>query len=116
MTAQNISVASAPAVAHATTKIDGAAAGFGVAAGLAIVFNSVLVALTDTWPTVDPYVANWTGHAWRTHGIADVLVFLILGVALTRRRTTIGGYSLALYLVLCIVVAIGGFGWWVARA
>ncbi len=116
MTAQNISVASAPAVAHATTKIDGAAAGFGIAAGLAIVFNSVLVALTDTWPTVDPYVANWTGHAWRTHGIADVLVFLILGVLLTRRRTTIGGYTLALYLVLSVAVAVGGFGWWVARA
>jgi len=115
MTAQNISVASTPAVARATTRIDGAAAGFGIAAGLAIVFNSVLVALTDTWPTVDPYVANWTGHAWRTHGVADVLVFLILGAVLTKRRYTIGGYTLAVFLVLCIAFAVGGLGWWVAR-
>jgi hypothetical protein len=117
MTAQNVSVASAPtaAVAAASKKIDRAAAGFGVAAGLAIIFNSLIVALTDTWPAIDAYAADWTGHAWKTHGIADVVVFLILGIFLTRRRITIGGHTLALYLLLCVAIATGGFVWWVAR-
>jgi hypothetical protein len=116
MTAQNINVASAPAAASATTKLDRAAAGFGVAAGLAIMFNSLLVAVTDTWPGLDAYAATFTGHAWKTHGIADVLVFLIVGVLLTRRRFTIGGYTLAFFLLLSVAIAAGGFGWWVARA
>ena len=44
MTAQHMSVASAPAVVSPARKLDRAAAGFGVAAGLAILFNSLLVA------------------------------------------------------------------------
>jgi proline racemase len=116
MTAQNVSVASAPAVASAPKKLDRAAAGFGVAAGLAIIFNSLLVAATDTWPTIDAYPAQWTGHVWNSHGIADVLVFLIIGVFLTKRRFTIGGHTLALFLLLSVAIATGGFVWWVARA
>ena len=116
MTAQHMSVASAPAVVSPARKLDRAAAGFGVAAGLAILFNSLLVAATDTWPTIDAYPAQWTGHVWNTHGIADVLVFLIIGVLLTRRRFTIGGHALALFLLLCVALATGGFVWWVARA
>jgi hypothetical protein len=116
MTAQNISVASAPVVASASRKLDRAAAGFGVAAGLAIIFNSLLVAATDTWPTIDTYTAQWTGHVWNAHGIADILVFLVIGVFLTRRRFTIGGHTLALFLLLCVALATGGFVWWVARA
>jgi len=116
MTAQHMSVASAPAVASTPKKLDRAAAGFGVAAGLAIIFTSLLVAATDTWPTIDTYPAQWTGHVWNAHGIADIVVFFVIGVFLTKRRFTIGGHALALFLVLCVALATGGFVWWVARA
>jgi hypothetical protein len=118
MTAQNIGATWAPSVAvvPVAKKLDRAAAGFGVAAGLTIIFNSLLVALTDTWPSIDAYASNWTGYAWNSHVIADLVVFFLIGVLLTKRRFTIGGHTLALFLLLSVVIATGGFVWWVARS
>ncbi len=87
-----------------------------MAAGLAILFNSLLAAFADGCPGMNAFAARWIGHAWIAHGIADVLVFLIIGVWLTRRRIEIGGIWLALFLLVSVVIAVGGFGWWVARA
>ena len=56
--------------ATATDELKGPAAGFGLAAAIAILFNTLLV-----WEPLNAYLASLAGDFWRTLGVAAVVVF-----------------------------------------
>jgi hypothetical protein len=56
-----------------------AAAAFGLSAAVTVLFNTLLAWIKDAYAPLNSFMASLTGHHWRTHGIVDVLLFLILG-------------------------------------
>jgi hypothetical protein len=78
------------------------AAAFGVAAAVTVVFNVVLAFIKDAYAPLNTFMANLTGHHWVTHGLADLLLFLLLGWLFTARGIPARG------LTESLVVAVGG--------
>jgi hypothetical protein len=92
--------------------LQGPAAGFGLAAAITILFNTGLAWVKDAYGPLNAFMASLTGHHWRTHGIADVVVFVALGYFFTGRGFRISGASLAVLLAAASVVAGGGVALW----
>jgi hypothetical protein len=91
--------------ASSTTKTASAeriAAGFGWAAVVAIVFNTALAFIKDAYDPLNNLMKAMTGHHWTTHGLADVIVFLAVGLLLAFGTT---GPSLSKGTVIGVIVA-----------
>ena len=100
------------AVVKAADDLKGPVAGFGLAAGITILFNTVLAWVKDAYEPLNAYMASLTGHHWRTHGLVDVVVFFALGYLFTYRNIRISGLRLAALLAAASVVAGGGLAVW----
>ena len=85
-------------------------AGFTVAAAVAVVFNTLLAWVKDSNPAVNAEMKALLGHHWITHGVAVVLVFLILGFLFSRIGfiKRLSGKTLA--VTLSVGVVLGGLG------
>ena len=100
------------ASATPTDDLKGPAAGFGLAAAIAIVLNTLLV-----WEPLNAYLASLAGgDFWRTHGVAAVVAFFALGYLFTYQKFRIDGFRLAVLLAVASVVAGGGLALWFALA
>src|SRR3569833_1179671 len=55
------------------------AAAFALSASVTVLFNVVLAFVKDSSPPLNSFMAQLTGHHWRTHGLVDVAVFFLLG-------------------------------------
>lgn len=71
-TRRNITTASA---------LDRVSAAYAMAAALTIVFNTILTWAKEAYQPLHAFMASLTGHHWTTHGIADVVLFVVLGLA-----------------------------------
>ncbi|HZD24953.1 MAG TPA: hypothetical protein VE631_01735 [Alphaproteobacteria bacterium] len=89
------------------------AAAFGLSAAITVVFNVVLAFVKDSWPALNSFMASLTGHHWWTHGLADVILFLLLGWLFMRgdpaRKLTAGS---AVMVGAAAVIAGGALGLW----
>ena len=92
--------------------LDGAAAAFGAAAAITIVFSTVLAWVKDAFDPLNRLMAALTGHHWRTHGLLDIIVFVVVGVVLIRRGFRMDGVWLATLLSAAIIVGGGGLALW----
>ena len=101
---------------ESATMVDGAVAGYGLAAAIVIVFNTLLAWIKDAYEPLNTLMAQMSGHHWRTHGLVDVLLFLILGFVLTQRNISMDGYKLAGILVGAIILGGGGLALWFVLA
>ena len=99
------------AAATPTDDLKGPAAGFGLAAAIAIVLNALLV-----WEPLDAYLASLAGDFWRTGGVAAVVAFFGLGYLFTYQKFRIDGFRLAALLAAASVAAAGGLALWFALA
>jgi hypothetical protein len=98
--------------AEAETVLDGAAAAFGLSAAITILFNTLLAWLKDAYEPLNSLMAALTGHHWRTHGLVDIIVFVVVGYFLMQRDFRMEGTKLALLLVGAIIVGGGGLALW----
>jgi hypothetical protein len=101
-----------PASESAATPTDdlkGPAAGFGLAAAIAILFNALLA-----WEPLNAYIASLAGDFWRTRGVAAVAAFFVLGYFFTYQKFRIDAFRLAALLAAASVVAGGGLVLWFA--
>ncbi len=93
---------------------ENAAAAFGLSAAITVVFNVLLAFIKDSWPALNSFMAMLTGHHWRTHGLADVILFFLLGWFFTARG--IGGGKLtnnsAVTVGGAVIVASAALGLW----
>lgn len=84
--------------------------GFGLAASVAVIFNTLLAWIKDSNPAVNSAMKAALGHHWITHGVLVVLVFLILGKAFSTMNfaKNFGGTLLA--FIIFVSVMLGGLG------
>ncbi len=73
--------------------------GFGLAYSIAVIFNALLMMLKETSPAVRDLMVALTGHHWVTHGVLDLLVFVILGYVFAARGMRWDGNRLSAYVV-----------------
>ncbi|MBB3010019.1 hypothetical protein [Cupriavidus alkaliphilus] len=77
---------------------------FGLSLGITSVLSALLVILKETnEQTVLAWMKAATGHHWITHGLLDVLAFVILGFALGRLASRLQRRPTAV-----AVIALGG--------
>ncbi len=91
-----------------------APAAFGLAAAIAIVFNTLLAWIKDAYDPLNSFMASLTGHHWITHGLADLAVFVVLGAVFMNTGTAerMSPENLVRLLVGAVVVAgLGLAGW-----
>jgi len=53
---------------------------FALSAAIACVFNTALAWSKDAYAPLNKFMASLTGHHWITHGLADIIVFVGLGL------------------------------------
>ena len=94
------------------SRLTGAAAGFGMAAVIAILFNTVLAWVKDAYEPLNTAMAHLTGHHWRTHGIFDLIVFFGLGILFTSSSYSSPGNRMAAMIAGSVIVAGGGLALW----
>lgn len=90
------------------------AAAFGLSAAITVVFNVVLAFVKDSTPALNEFMKLLTGHHWRTHGFADLLVFLVLGWVFLRSGIPSRGLTngLAIAVAGTSVAAGAALGLW----
>jgi hypothetical protein len=104
--------------ASAETEASGlshTASAYAAGAAVAVLFNTLLAWVKDSSDALNTAMAHTLGHHWTTHGVAVVLVFLLVGFLLSRRQgDLLTGYSAIYALVGSVVVAgLGLLGWFV---
>jgi hypothetical protein len=85
------------------------AAAFGWSAAIVIVFNTALAWVKDSYDPLNTFMAQLTSHHWITHGLADVILFFLLGWLLMRRHTA-AGLTNALIVSLAVAAVVAGVG------
>jgi len=96
--------------------LDHTATAYGIAAAVAVLFNTGLAWVKDSYEPLNTAMAKTLGHHWTTHGVAVVLVFLIVGFALSRMSGDLvkGAYSTIYMLAAAVVAAgLGLAGWFI---
>jgi pheromone shutdown protein TraB len=94
--------------------VDNNIAGFGIAASVAIVFNTLLVWAKETSPALTAWMKALTSHHWISQGLFTVLVFLILGVVFSKSKLKLKTSTLTWTILLSSVVsALGIIIWYV---
>lgn len=89
--------------------LENTAAAFGLSAAVTIVFNTALAWTKDAYDPLNSFMASLTGHHWRTHGLVDVILFLLLGWLFTSRHA-VEHVTDRLSVILAASVIIGGAG------
>ncbi len=96
------------------TKLDRASAAFGLAAAITVLFNMVLTWAKEAYEPLNVFMKSLTGHHWITHGITDVVLFVLLGMIFMNTGVVekMSPNSLVLTLIGAVVVAgLGLAGW-----
>jgi hypothetical protein len=90
------------------------AAGFGLAAAITVVFNTVLALVKDAYEPLNQFMARLTGHHWVSHALFDLVVFFLLGWLMTTRGAPASGLTNRLVVTLAgaVVIAGAGLGAW----
>jgi hypothetical protein len=80
---------------------------FGLSFGITSVVSAILVLLKETHEeTLLAWMKAATGHHWVTHGIFDLILFVVLGWVLSKLNGGQGVNLSANGLITCIVGAI----------
>ena len=80
---------------------------FGLSFAIASLFNALLVIVKEgNEDTVLAWMAAATGHHWVTHGILDLIVFLVVGWSLSRMNEGQGVTITSKALVTTIVASL----------
>ena len=65
-------------------KLGPATAAFALAAGITVLFNTVLACVKDAYQPLSRFMALLAGHNWTTQGLADLVLFFGLGLIFTK--------------------------------
>lgn len=95
-------------------SVGATAAGFGLSYSITVLLSALLVILKELSPAVHDGLAAITGHHWVTHGLLNLIVFVVLGFVLSRSAASasMDGTKLVNYVVGSTVVSgiiIAGF-------
>lgn len=91
-------------------QMDRASTAFGLSAAATSVFNTLLTWAKEAYEPLHGFMTSLTGHHWTTHGIADVLLFVALGLVLMNTSIPDRIESRTVIATLIACVALSGLG------
>lgn len=97
-------------------KLSATTAGYTMAAAVAVLFNTALAWVKDSSPALNNFMKSLTGHHWTTHGLADLILFVVLGMIFSRSGMAekMDAGRLITTLIVAVAVAALGLGLWFA--
>jgi hypothetical protein len=96
-------------------KLGNASAGFGLAAAVTALFNTALACTKDAYHPLNELMNGIAGHNWTTQALADVLLFVGLGLIFSAIHVTekMKPNSLISFLVAAVMISgVGLFAWY----
>jgi hypothetical protein len=106
---------SAPAYSTGAAResaLERAAAAFAWAAVVAILFNTGLAWIKDSYDPLNTFMASLTGHHWITHGLADLVVFGAVGWLVMAKGKPSLDTNVVIGLAIAVVVGGAGLAGW----
>jgi len=97
-------------MANNNQTLNNATAAFGLAAAVTVLFNTLLAWVKDSVPALNDFMAALTGHHWITHGLADIVVFIVLGFIFMQTRTAANMAPMRVITTLVVAVVVAGLG------
>ena len=67
-------------VTGSVSQLAPATSSFALAAAVTVLFNTALAWAKDSYAPLNNFMKSLTGHHWTTHGLADIAVFVALGI------------------------------------
>ena len=64
---------------ESSNTLDRASSAFALSAAVTVLFNTALAWVKDSYEPLNEFMKSLTGHHWTTHGITDVVLFVVLG-------------------------------------
>lgn len=95
-------------------KLDNLSIAFGLSTIITLLFNTVLAWVKDSYKPLEHFMAAVGGHHWITHGIFDVLLFVLSGIILYRINSLEkfkGDGLVKIVIVSALVSSLGLVGW-----
>ncbi len=81
---------------------------FGIAASVVVFLSALLTYAKERYAPLHDLMVGLTGHHWVTHSLADLLLFLLLGTLLRKKRfQNINPMPLLLWGILISVGMLG---------
>ncbi len=103
-----------PGLKNTTSGLNNTTSGFVLAAAITILFNTCLALAKDVSAPLTASMKRLTGHHWTTHGIADLILFLVLGLIFSQTKLggRLGANAVTAILIGSVVVASLGLAIW----
>jgi hypothetical protein len=97
-------------------KLTRASAGFAMAGSITVLFSTALAWAKDAYHPLNSFMNAVAWHNWITHGLADLVLFIGLGLILSRTNWVerIAPNRLISFLAVAVVVAGAGLFVWFA--
>ncbi len=94
--------------------MDSKTSGFLLAASITILFNTGLACLKDAYTPLKDLMKSLAGHDWTTLGLADLVIFVTLGLIFTSTKLgkRIDPGRLTATLIGSVVIAGVGLSLW----
>jgi uncharacterized Tic20 family protein len=77
-------MATTQTASDATDSAGATATAFGISYAITSILSALLVVWKESSESVHNALVAITGHHWVTHGVLDVAIFVLLGLALSR--------------------------------
>ena|ERR1700688_3365137 len=97
-------------------RLGGARSAFALSAAITILFNTVIACAKDAYNPLKHFMASLSDHDWTTQGIADVILFVGLGLIFLKigLPDKISPTRVISFLVGAVIVGgVGLFAWYI---
>ena len=88
--------------------IDKNTTSFGISLAITSIVSAILVLIKESSQGILGLMKNMTGHHWITHGLADVILFILLGWLFTARGIPASGLTNGLVVTVGLSVVVAG--------
>lgn len=95
---------------HDSNTLNRASSAFALSAAITVVFNTALAWVKDSYEPLNAFMKSLMGHHWTTHGVADVVLFIALGLIFMNSGTGQRVDPKRLTNVLAGAVVVSGLG------
>ena len=98
-----------------TVGLGRTSSGFALAAAVTVLFNTGLAWAKDAYAPLNTLMKSLTGHHWITHAIADLVLFVVLGLILAKSGAAekiAPGTLINLLTGAVVIASLGLVGWY----
>jgi hypothetical protein len=98
-----------------TARLGNASAAFGLAAAIVALFNTALACVKDAYHPLNNFMNHIAGHNWTTQALADIVLFIAMGLIFSRMHVgeQMKSDRVISFLVAAVVIAgVGLFTWY----